>query len=49
MSAYAAFIREKTLDAAELETYMKEVGATVKGQPIEVLAADGPHCGAGGR
>lgn len=43
MSAYAIFIRESTRDAAELETYSQQVGATLAGHPINVLAAYGPQ------
>jgi uncharacterized protein (DUF1330 family) len=37
------FIREKTLDQSELETYWSKVRATMEGRPIKVLAAYGPH------
>jgi uncharacterized protein (DUF1330 family) len=43
MAAYAVFIRDNTLDAAELETYSQKVGATLAGHPITVLAAYGRH------
>jgi uncharacterized protein (DUF1330 family) len=43
MSAYAIFIRESTRDAAELATYSKQVGATLAGHPVKVLAAYGHH------
>jgi uncharacterized protein (DUF1330 family) len=41
MSAYIVFIRESTKDAAELGTYMEEVGDTLAGHPITVLAVYG--------
>ena len=43
MPAYMVFIREKTLDQSELETYWSKVHATMEGRPIKVLAAYGPH------
>ena len=43
MAAYIVFIRESTHNAAELETYSQEVGATLAGHPITVLAAYGHH------
>ena len=43
MAAYIVFIRESTRDAAELETYSQEVGATLAGHPVTVLAAYGRH------
>jgi uncharacterized protein (DUF1330 family) len=43
MPAYMVFIREKTLDQSELETYWSKVRATMEGRPIKVLAAYGPH------
>ena len=43
MPAYVVFIREKTLDQSELETYWSKVRATMEGRPIKVLAAYGPH------
>lgn len=41
--AYIVFIREKTLDRAELEAYWKEAPASLEGQPIKVLSGYGPH------
>lgn len=38
MSAYVVFIREQTLDRAELDTYFKEVRATFAGHELKVLA-----------
>ena len=38
MSAYVVFIREQTLDRAELDTYFKEVKATFAGHELKVLA-----------
>ncbi len=43
MPAYALFIRDKTLDQAELDAYSAQVGATLQGHPVEILAAYGPH------
>jgi uncharacterized protein (DUF1330 family) len=41
MSAYAVFIREKTLDEAELARYMESVGATLQGREVKMLASYG--------
>jgi uncharacterized protein (DUF1330 family) len=41
MAAYMVFTRESTRDAAELETYMQKVGATLTGHPVKVLAVYG--------
>lgn len=43
MPAYMIFIREQTLDRAELEAYWAKVAATLEGVPIKVLSAYGPH------
>lgn len=43
MSAYIVFIREKTLDKSELETYWQKAPAAMEGQPIRALAAYGYH------
>ncbi len=43
MPAYMIFIREQTLDRAELEAYWGKVSATLEGVPIKVLTAYGPH------
>ena len=43
MAAYIVFIRESTRNASELETYSQEVGATLAGHPITVLAAYGRY------
>ena len=43
MPAYLVFLREKTLDRSELETYGAKAPATLDGRPIKVLAAYGPH------
>ena len=48
MSAYLIFVREKTLDAAELEIYWREVRATFAGHEVKVLAAYGAHEDLGG-
>lgn len=41
MSAYIVFTREATRDGAELEKYSQQVGATLGGHPVTVLAAYG--------
>lgn len=43
MSAYIVFIREKTIDKSELETYWQKAPASLENQPIKALAAYGPH------
>ena len=43
MPAYIVFIRTKTLDERELETYWAGIKATMKGHPIEILVAYGKH------
>jgi uncharacterized protein (DUF1330 family) len=43
MAVYIVFTRESTRNASELETYSQEVGATLAGHPITVLAAYGHH------
>ena len=43
MPAYIVFIREKTLDRSELETYWSKVPPTLDGRPIKVLASYGCH------
>lgn len=43
MPAYIVFIREKTLDQSELETYWRKAPAAMEGQPIKPLAAYGRH------
>ena len=43
MSAYLLFIREKTIDQSELESYWAKIRATMAGHPIKVLAAYGRH------
>lgn len=43
MSAYIVFIREKTLDPAEMAIYSKDAPATTKGHPVKFLAAYGPQ------
>jgi len=43
MSAYIVFTRTKTIDQKELDKYRAGIKATIKGHPIEVLAADGKH------
>lgn len=43
MSAYVVFIREKTIDRAELEAYWQKAPAAMQGQPMKALAAYGHH------
>lgn len=43
MSAYIVFIREKTIDKSELETYWQKAPAAMVDQPIKPLAAYGHH------
>ncbi len=43
MSAYLIFIREKTLDAAELEIYWSKIRATFAGHEVKLLASYGRH------
>ncbi len=43
MPAYMIFIREQTLDRAELESYWAKVASTLDGVPIKVLSGYGPH------
>lgn len=43
MSAYVVFMREKTLDQSELETYWEKVKESLEGRPLRVLAAYGRH------
>ena len=43
MSAYVVFTRTKTIDQKEREKYWTGIQETMKGHPIEVLAADGKH------
>lgn len=43
MAAYIVFTRESTRDVLELETYAQNVGLTLAGHPITVLAAYGRH------
>jgi uncharacterized protein (DUF1330 family) len=43
MPAYVVFIREKTIDRAELEAYWGKVESTLEGRPLKVLAAYGKH------
>ena len=43
MSAYIVFIREKTLDKSELETYWQKAPAAMEGHPVKPLAAYGSH------
>ena len=43
MATYIVFTRESTHDAAELATYSEQVGDTLAGHPVQVLAAYGPQ------
>ena len=43
MAAYIIFMRERTLDRSELETYWAKIRPTMKGHAIRVLAAYGAH------
>ncbi len=43
MSAYLVFIREQTLDAAELAIYWSKVQPTFAGHEVKVLASYGPQ------
>ena len=43
MPAYIVFMREKTLDRSELETYWSMAAPTLDGHPIKVLSAYGRH------
>ena len=41
MPAYVIFIRERTLDRSELETYARMAPPSLEGWPIKLLAAYG--------
>lgn len=41
MATYIVFTRERTRDASELATYSQNVGPTLAGHPVTVLAAYG--------
>jgi uncharacterized protein (DUF1330 family) len=43
MSAYLVFIRERTLDAVELEIYWSQIRSTFAGHEVKVLASYGAH------
>jgi uncharacterized protein (DUF1330 family) len=43
VSAYLVFIREKTLDARELEIYWRRIRATFAGHEVRLLASYGRH------
>jgi uncharacterized protein (DUF1330 family) len=43
MSAYMVFTRDKTLDAAEMAAYSKDVRATLAGHSVKALALYGAH------
>jgi uncharacterized protein (DUF1330 family) len=41
MTAYVVFIKEKTLDQQELDTYAQKMPAMLKGLPVNFLSAYG--------
>lgn len=41
MATYMVFIRERTRNPSEMETYSQKVGDTLTGHPVQVLAAYG--------
>jgi uncharacterized protein (DUF1330 family) len=41
MTAYIVFIREQTLDQAEMDIYTEEIKATLKDTGVKILAAYG--------
>jgi uncharacterized protein (DUF1330 family) len=41
MSTYIVFFKESTQDQAELDMYLENVGRTLEGHPVELLAAYG--------
>jgi uncharacterized protein (DUF1330 family) len=43
MPAYVIFIREKTSDQSELDTYAATVGPSLEGRSFKLLAAYGRH------
>jgi len=43
MATYLIFTRDKTLDQHELDTYSKDVPATLAGHEVKVLVLYGPH------
>lgn len=43
MPAFIVFIRDKTKDQAEMDTYTAKAGASLEGVPITVHAAYGRH------
>lgn len=43
MATYIVFTRESTHDRQELDRYQDQVGATLAGHPLKVLAAYGPQ------
>ncbi|MBR8511442.1 DUF1330 domain-containing protein [Burkholderia cenocepacia] len=43
MATYIVFTRESTQDQHELDIYASQVGATLAGLPVKVLAAYGPQ------
>ena len=43
IATYIVFTRESTRDASELEIYSQNVGPTLAGHPVTVLAAYGRH------
>ncbi|MBP0604746.1 MULTISPECIES: DUF1330 domain-containing protein [Burkholderia] len=43
MATYIVFTRESTQNQQELDLYSSQVGATLAGHPVKVLAAYGPQ------
>ena len=43
MTAYVVFVRDETIDQAELGLYSENVGATFVGHDPQILAAYGEH------
>lgn len=43
MSAYIVFTRDRMIDRHEMDTYSKEVPATLTGHPVKILALYGTH------
>lgn len=41
MSAYAIFVRKRTIDQGEMDTYSATVAPTFEGHPVKILAAYG--------
>lgn len=41
MATYMVFIRDNTIDPAEMAIYSQQAGATLAGHPVKILAAYG--------